>query len=109
AGLTGSAAARRPRARLPGDADPHLRRRHQRDPARPDRRVRAEDAKELVAMDFSFTEEQNEIQGLARQILSDKVTHERLKEIEADPDWFDREVWSELAKSGLVGIGLPED
>jgi alkylation response protein AidB-like acyl-CoA dehydrogenase len=60
-------------------------------------------------MDFSFTEEQNEIQGLARQILSDKVTHERLKEIEAEPDWFDRDLWGELAKAGLVGIALPED
>src|SRR5207248_313738 len=60
-------------------------------------------------MDFSFTEEQQEIQGLARQILSDKVTHERLKEIEAEPDWFDRDLWGELAKAGLVGIALPED
>ena len=60
-------------------------------------------------MDFSFTEEQNEIQGLARQILGDKVTHERLKEIEAEPDWFDRDLWGELAKAGLVGIALPED
>src|SRR5207302_11203504 len=85
--------------------------RHQRGPARPHRRLRPQDAEISLGalMDFSFTEEQQEIQGLARQILSDKVTHERLKEIEADPDWFDREVWAELAKSGLVGIGLPED
>ena len=60
-------------------------------------------------MDFSFTEEQQEIQGLTRQILSDKVTHERLKEIEAEPDWFDRDLWGELANAGLVGIALPED
>src|SRR5438067_7792899 len=60
-------------------------------------------------MDFSFTEEQQEIQGLAAQILGDKVTHERLKEIEASPEWFDRDLWGELAKAGLVGIALPED
>src|SRR5207253_10265367 len=54
-------------------------------------------------------EEQQEIQKLAAQILGDKVTHERLKEIEASPEWFDRELWAELAKSGLVGIALPED
>ena len=60
-------------------------------------------------MDFSFSEEQQEIQGLAAQILGDKVTHERLKEVEAAPDWFDRDLWSELAKAGLVGIALPED
>ena len=60
-------------------------------------------------MDFSFSEEQQEIQNLAAQILGDKVTHERLKEIEASPDWFDRELWAELAKAGLVGIALPEE
>ena len=60
-------------------------------------------------MDFSFSEEQQEIQGLAAQILGDKVTHERLKEVEASPEWFDRDLWAELAKAGLVGIALPED
>jgi 3-oxocholest-4-en-26-oyl-CoA dehydrogenase beta subunit len=60
-------------------------------------------------MDFSFSEEQQEIQGLAAQILGDKVTHDRLKEVEASPDWFDRDLWSELAKAGLVGIALPTD
>src|SRR4029077_1874854 len=60
-------------------------------------------------MDFSFSEEQQEIQGLAAQILGDKVTHERLKEIEASPEWFDRDLWAELANAGLVGIALPED
>ena len=60
-------------------------------------------------MDFSFSEEQQEIQKLAAQILGDKVTHERLKEVEASPEWFDRDLWAELAKAGLVGIALPED
>src|SRR5947209_7459865 len=60
-------------------------------------------------MDFSFSEEQQEIQKLAAQILGDKVTHERLKEIEASPEWFDRDLWAELGKAGLVGIALPED
>jgi 3-oxocholest-4-en-26-oyl-CoA dehydrogenase beta subunit len=60
-------------------------------------------------MDFSFSEEQQEIQGLAAQILGDKVTHERLKEMEASPEWFDRDLWAELAKAGLVGIALPDD
>ena len=50
-------------------------------------------------MDFSFSEEQQEIQKLAAQILGDKVTHERLKEIEASPEWFDRDLWAELAKA----------
>jgi alkylation response protein AidB-like acyl-CoA dehydrogenase len=60
-------------------------------------------------VDFSFSEEQQEIQKLAAQILGDKVTHERLKEMEASPEWFDRDLWAELAKAGLVGIALPTD
>jgi alkylation response protein AidB-like acyl-CoA dehydrogenase len=60
-------------------------------------------------MDFSLTEEQEATRDLARQILSDRVTHERLKELEAGGEGFDRDTWSELAKAGLLGIALPED
>jgi 3-oxocholest-4-en-26-oyl-CoA dehydrogenase beta subunit len=60
-------------------------------------------------MDFGLTEEQEATRDLARQILSDRSTHERLKEIEAGGDGFDRDTWSELAKAGLLGIALPED
>jgi alkylation response protein AidB-like acyl-CoA dehydrogenase len=60
-------------------------------------------------MDFGLTEEQEATRDLARQILSDRSTHERLKEIEAGGDGFDRDTWAELAKAGLLGIALPED
>jgi 3-oxocholest-4-en-26-oyl-CoA dehydrogenase beta subunit len=60
-------------------------------------------------MDFSLTEEQEATRDLARQILSDRITHERLKELEAGGEGFDRDTWAELAKAGLVGIALPED
>src|SRR6266487_4062291 len=60
-------------------------------------------------MDFSLSEEQEATRDLARQILSDRVTHERLKEIEAGGEGFDRDTWAELAKAGLLGIALPED
>jgi acyl-CoA dehydrogenase len=33
---------------------------------------------------------------------------ERVKEIEASDDRIDRELWKELASTGLLGIGLPE-
>jgi alkylation response protein AidB-like acyl-CoA dehydrogenase len=59
-------------------------------------------------MDFAFNEEQQDLEGLARQILDAEVTHERLKEIEAGEENFDRELWAKLAEAGLVGIGLPE-
>ncbi|TMB20618.1 MAG: acyl-CoA dehydrogenase, partial [Deltaproteobacteria bacterium] len=49
-------------------------------------------------MDFAFTEEQEALRDLARKILGDHTAHDRLKEIEKGPDWFDHELWTELAK-----------
>ena len=59
-------------------------------------------------MDFNFSEEQNSLRELARTILEDQSTHERLKEIEKGSDWFDRQLWSELAKANLLGVALEE-
>lgn len=60
-------------------------------------------------MDFDFTEEQVSVRELATKILSDQVTLDRLRGIEAGPEWMDRATWGELAKANLLGIGLPED
>jgi alkylation response protein AidB-like acyl-CoA dehydrogenase len=60
-------------------------------------------------MDYSFTEEQEATGQLATQILTDRSTHERLRELErADGARMDRELWATLAESGLLGIALPE-
>jgi alkylation response protein AidB-like acyl-CoA dehydrogenase len=59
-------------------------------------------------MDFRFSDEQEAIRDLARKILGDLVTHERLKEIEAGDERFDRKVWAELAGANLLGIPVPE-
>ena len=61
-------------------------------------------------MDFEYSDDQKALRDLARQILEDKVSNERLKHLAADPraDGFDREVWNELAKANLLGAGLPE-
>ena len=59
-------------------------------------------------MDFSFSEEQEDLQGLATQILEGELTHERLKEVEAGDENFDRELWAKLADAGVLGIALPE-
>lgn len=60
-------------------------------------------------MDFSLTEEQQELANLARQILSDRSTLPHLKELDGSDEWFDRGTWAELAKANLLGIALPED
>jgi 3-oxocholest-4-en-26-oyl-CoA dehydrogenase beta subunit len=62
-------------------------------------------------MDFSFSEEQEAVRELAGRIFTDLASHERLREMEADPEAerFDRKLWAELAAAGLLGISLPEE
>jgi alkylation response protein AidB-like acyl-CoA dehydrogenase len=59
-------------------------------------------------MDFAFTPEQDALRELARRILTDHVTHERLKAVEAGPDGFDRAAWEALARARLLGTAIPE-
>jgi len=59
-------------------------------------------------MDFSLTEDQKAIANLTAQILSDRCSLARLKAVEQSDDGFDRELWAELAKAGLLGAVLPE-
>lgn len=59
-------------------------------------------------MDFGFSEEQEALQSLTRQILTDRMTLQHLKELDASEDWFDRETWAELANANLLGIAVPE-
>jgi len=59
-------------------------------------------------MEFALTPEQEALRELARRIVGDLSTHERLKAIERDPDWFDRELWTALARARLLGMAIPE-
>ena len=59
-------------------------------------------------MDFSLTDEQRALADLAGQILTDRCTLERLKAIERSDDRYDRDLWAEFAKAGLLGAALPE-
>ncbi|WP_436774727.1 acyl-CoA dehydrogenase family protein [Yinghuangia sp. YIM S09857] len=65
-------------------------------------------------MDFAYTEEQKDLVGLVRQILTERVTHESLTALEAKVTGegaprFDRELWGELGKANILGISLPEE
>ncbi len=60
-------------------------------------------------MDFHFGEEQTTLRDLAREILENEVTLERLKAVEASGDWFDREAWARLAEANLLGLAVPEE
>ncbi len=59
-------------------------------------------------MDFSLSEEQVALRDLARQILEDQLTPDRLREIEGQPDWFDRKVWEDLARANLLGLAVSD-
>src|SRR5436190_10817981 len=59
-------------------------------------------------MDFSFTSDQQELRELAAKILGDATTLERVKQVAADDDGFDRDLWKALADAGIIGISLPE-
>lgn len=59
-------------------------------------------------MDFLFTPEQDEAAELAAQILTDRTSNDRLKQVEAGGDRFDRELWTDLSRAGLLTLHLPE-
>lgn len=59
-------------------------------------------------MDFSFTEEQETVGKVARQLFDHRATAEHLTELESGEHRFDRVLWRELASSDLLGIALPE-
>jgi acyl-CoA dehydrogenase len=60
-------------------------------------------------VNFELSEEQVAVRDLAAQVFTGSVTVERVKEIEASEERFDRALWKQLADAGLLGISLPED
>jgi 3-oxocholest-4-en-26-oyl-CoA dehydrogenase beta subunit len=59
-------------------------------------------------MDFSLSEEQQELAGLAARILGDRMDLQHLKARDRSADWYDLDTWREFAKANLLGIALPE-
>ena len=60
-------------------------------------------------MDFTFTEEQETIAKVARQLFEHRATPEHLTEVEAGAVRYDAALWRELATADLLGIALPEN
>lgn len=61
-------------------------------------------------MDFGRSEEQEEIAALARRILTDTITEDLLRQVEAGTgERFDRNLWQTLADAGLLGVAVPTD
>ena len=60
-------------------------------------------------MDFAFSEEQQSIRELARQILEAEAPIERVKAAEATAGWLDDALWNECGGANLLGIAVPEE
>jgi alkylation response protein AidB-like acyl-CoA dehydrogenase len=60
-------------------------------------------------MEFDFTDEQNTIRELARQILTAEATTERAKAFESSDESYDESVWRKISDAGLLGIPVPEE
>jgi alkylation response protein AidB-like acyl-CoA dehydrogenase len=59
-------------------------------------------------MDFTFTEEQETIAKVARQLFEHRATPEHLTELETGAVRYDAALWREFATADLLGIALPE-
>jgi alkylation response protein AidB-like acyl-CoA dehydrogenase len=59
-------------------------------------------------MDFTFTEEQETVGKVARQLFEARATPEHLTDLEAGDVRYDAALWGELASADLLGIALPE-
>ncbi|MGH9090909.1 MAG: acyl-CoA dehydrogenase family protein, partial [Acidimicrobiales bacterium] len=58
-------------------------------------------------MDFTLTEEQLAVAEAAASVLDGMATVERVAEVEAGDDRFDRGLWAALAAADLLGLAVP--
>ncbi|MHD0282873.1 acyl-CoA dehydrogenase family protein [Rhodococcus aetherivorans] len=59
-------------------------------------------------MDFTLTEAQQDLAGLTRRIVTEIVTNDHLRRLDAADDRIDHTLWDALASSGILGAALPE-
>ncbi|WP_327028868.1 acyl-CoA/acyl-ACP dehydrogenase [Micromonospora sp. NBC_01740] len=60
-------------------------------------------------MDFQLAEDQVTVNDLARDVFSRNGDPQRLFDVEAGPDRFDRVLYRDLAGSGVLGLLVPEE
>src|SRR5205823_11293887 len=59
-------------------------------------------------MDFGYSDDQRDIQRTARDLLTERARHERVREL-AEADRSDDELWRELSQLGWPGIAVAEE
>ncbi len=57
-------------------------------------------------MDFHLGSDQRALVELAARIFTDLAPPDRVAEVEAEPDRFDRRLWGALADAGLLGLAI---
>lgn len=60
-------------------------------------------------MDFGLSDDQQALVDLTSRILADRSTPDRLDALDSSGEWFDADLWGELADAGILGITVPEE
>lgn len=60
-------------------------------------------------MEFTLTEAQQDLSALTRSVVTELVTNDRLRELDAADERFDAALWSALASAGVLGAALPAE
>jgi alkylation response protein AidB-like acyl-CoA dehydrogenase len=60
-------------------------------------------------VDFLYSEDQESLRALARQLLTERATPQRIAEVERGTDGIDAALWAQLARAGLLGVCIPEE
>ncbi|HEX5452525.1 MAG TPA: acyl-CoA dehydrogenase family protein [Stellaceae bacterium] len=60
-------------------------------------------------MDFDLTDEQRLLRDSVERLLADRYTFEKRRAYLAEPDGWSRELWSQYAELGLLGLPFAEE
>ena len=60
-------------------------------------------------MDLKFTEEQNMLRDMTRDLCRDYSGADVVRKMENDPRGVPAELWQQMQQTGLLGILLPEE
>jgi 3-oxocholest-4-en-26-oyl-CoA dehydrogenase beta subunit len=60
-------------------------------------------------MDWAFTDEQEQLAALTRQILERTLLEEHMRAIERTDDRFDDKLFVQLGEAGAIGVALPAE
>ena len=62
-----------------------------------------------TGLDLTLPEELTDLRGLVAQLLEASGAPERLQDVEATDERFDRAAWKVLADAGVIGVATPEE